>query len=67
MDVLQRIGAYKREEIAAAKRNRPLSALEADARAASAPRGFLAAIEARHVRGDYALIAEIKKASPRKD
>lgn len=66
MDVLQRIGAYKREEIAAAKRNRPLSALEADARAASAPRGFLAAIEARHVRGDYALIAEIKKASPSK-
>lgn len=66
MDVLQRIGAYKREEIAAAKRNRPLSALEADARAASAPRGFLAAIEARNVRGDYALIAEIKKASPSK-
>src|SRR5688572_27147963 len=66
MDVLERIGAYKREEIAAAKRARPLSAVEADARAAGAPRGFLAALEARIARGEHALIAEIKKASPSK-
>jgi indole-3-glycerol phosphate synthase len=66
MDVLRRIGAYKRDEIAAAKRDRPLSAVEADARAAAPPRGFLRAVEARTARGDYALVAEIKKASPSK-
>ena len=66
MDVLDRIGAYKREETAAAKRARPLSALESEARAAPAPRGFIGAIEEKHARGDYALIAEIKKASPSK-
>jgi indole-3-glycerol phosphate synthase len=65
-DVLGRIGAYKREEIAAAKRQRPLARLESEARAAAAPRGFLAAIERRLTAGDYALIAEIKKASPSK-
>ena len=65
-DVLARIGAYKREEIAAAKRRRPLARLESEARAAAAPRGFLAAIERRLRAGDYALIAEIKKASPSK-
>jgi indole-3-glycerol phosphate synthase len=65
-DVLARIGANKREEIAAAKRRRPLARLESEARAAAAPRGFLAAIERRLRAGDYALIAEIKKASPSK-
>ena len=65
-DVLARIGAYKREEIAAAKRQRPLARLEREAKAAAAPRGFLAAIERRLTAGDYALIAEIKKASPSK-
>jgi indole-3-glycerol phosphate synthase len=66
MDVLDRIGAYKREEIAAAKRARPLSAVESDALSAGAPRGFLVALEARIARGDHALVAEIKKASPSK-
>ena len=65
-DILTRIEAYKREEIAAAKRARPRSAIEADARAAPPPRGFLAAIERRIAAGHYALIAEIKKASPSK-
>ena len=63
-DILAKIAAYKREEIAAAKRARPLRALEQDAKAASVPRGFLRAIERRLAAGDYALIAEIKKASP---
>jgi indole-3-glycerol phosphate synthase len=66
IDVLARIGVYKREEIAAAKRQRPLARLESEARAAAAPRGFLAAIERRLTAGEYALIAEIKKASPSK-
>jgi indole-3-glycerol phosphate synthase len=65
-DILQKIEAYKREEIAAAKRARPLAAVERDAAAASPPRGFLRAIERRLQVGDYALIAEVKKASPSK-
>ena len=63
-DILQKIADYKREEIAAAKRQRPLAALERDAAASTAPRGFLRAIERRLNAGDYALIAEVKKASP---
>jgi indole-3-glycerol phosphate synthase len=63
-DILAKIAAYKREEIAAAKRARPLAQLVDEAKAASPPRGFLAAIERRLAGGGYALIAEIKKASP---
>jgi indole-3-glycerol phosphate synthase len=63
-DILAKIEQYKRAEIAAAKRARPLSELEANAKAAPAPRGFLAAIERKRASGGYALIAEIKKASP---
>jgi indole-3-glycerol phosphate synthase len=65
-DILARIEAYKREEIAQAKHARPLAEVEAAAREAPAPRGFLAAVERKLARGDYALIAEIKKASPSK-
>jgi indole-3-glycerol phosphate synthase len=63
-DILTRIEAYKREEIAAAKRVRPLGEVEQAAMAADPPRGFLRAIKRRLGSGDYALIAEIKKASP---
>jgi indole-3-glycerol phosphate synthase len=65
-DILAKIEAYKREEIAAAKRARPLSALETQAKAVPPPRGFLRTIEQRIAGGNYALIAEIKKASPSK-
>ena len=65
-DILAKIEAYKREEIAAAKRARPLRELEVAAKAAPPPRGFLRAIAQRIEGGDYALIAEIKKASPSK-
>jgi len=65
-DILTKIETYKREEIAAAKRARPLHEVEAAAKAQGAPRGFAAAIRRTLARGDYALIAEIKKASPSK-
>jgi indole-3-glycerol phosphate synthase len=66
VDILARIESYKREEIAAAKRARSLASLEHAAMAAAPTRGFLKAIERRLMHGDYALIAEIKKASPSK-
>jgi indole-3-glycerol phosphate synthase len=65
-DILTRIEVYKRDEIAAAKRARPRADVEAAASALPPPRGFLAAIERRLAAGEYALIAEIKKASPSK-
>ena len=63
-DILQKIADYKRQEIAQAKQQRPLAVVEREAAAATAPRGFLRAIERRLKAGDYALIAEVKKASP---
>jgi indole-3-glycerol phosphate synthase len=63
-DILAKIEAYKREEIAAAKKLRPLATLEQVAKACAPPRGFLRAIERASKGGAVALIAEIKKASP---
>jgi indole-3-glycerol phosphate synthase len=65
-DILSRIESYKRREIAAAKCSRPLAVLEEAAKAAPPPRGFLRAIQRRLSAGEFALIAEIKRASPSK-
>jgi indole-3-glycerol phosphate synthase len=65
-DILRRIEAYKREEIAAAKARLPASALERQARAAPPVRDFMGALRDKITAGGVALIAEIKKASPSK-
>jgi indole-3-glycerol phosphate synthase len=65
-DILTKIEGYKREEIAAARRACPETEIAARAKAQSAPRGFVRAIRNKLDQGDYALIAEIKKASPSK-
>jgi indole-3-glycerol phosphate synthase len=64
--ILDKITAYKLEEIAAAKAKRPLEAVEAAARAAPPARPFAAAIQDSIAAHRFALIAEIKKASPSK-
>jgi indole-3-glycerol phosphate synthase len=63
-DVLARICTDKRTEVERRKRARPLEAVATDARRASPPRGFRAALERTAAAGTPALIAEIKKASP---
>jgi indole-3-glycerol phosphate synthase len=68
-DILKKILAAKREEVAAAKSAKPLAALRAEAQALSgiAPaRDFVGAIRTRVDAGKPAVIAEIKKASPSK-
>jgi len=63
-DILQKIATYKREEVAAAKAERPAAFYEGMAAQALEPRGFCDAIEACIAQGSPALIGEIKRASP---
>ena len=63
--ILEKIKAYKLDEVAADKEATPLEAVEAAAREASPVRGFVDALRQAAQPG-YGLIAEIKKASPSK-
>ncbi|BDW95902.1 indole-3-glycerol phosphate synthase [Thalassospira tepidiphila] len=65
-DVLAKICNDKRDHVAACKARKTLATLEAEAKAQSAPRGFIRALETSVADGRYGLIAEIKKASPSK-
>jgi indole-3-glycerol phosphate synthase len=64
--VLDKILGYKRDEVAAAKAAVPEAEMQARAEAAPPVRPFFKALRACVAKGDYALIAEIKKASPSK-
>lgn len=66
MTILDRIAAYKREEVAALRARHGEGDLVAEALAASPVRGFRASLMAARAAGRYGLIAEIKKASPSK-
>lgn len=65
-DILNKIIATKREEIAAGQAVKPLAVLEAEAAQQAAPRDFVGAIRQKIACGQPAVIAEIKKASPSK-
>jgi len=65
-DILNKIIATKQLEVAAAKQQKPLDLVQAEAQAASAPRDFVGAIRAKIAAKKAAVIAEIKKASPSK-
>lgn len=65
-DILSQIEVYKREEIAAAKTLRPWNEVVAEAHDAPPVRRFLSALKQKRAENQFALIAEVKKASPSK-
>jgi indole-3-glycerol phosphate synthase len=64
--ILDKIAAYKRDEVAAAKLAMSMASVDLHARSQRPVREFKKALEAKHAAGQWALIAEIKKASPSK-
>lgn len=65
-DILNKIIAVKREEIAAAQKNKPLAVVRADAESRLMTRDFTGALRDKIAAGQAAVIAEVKKASPSK-
>ena len=65
-DILNKILAVKRDEVAAAQAVKPLAAVREEALAQPAPRDFIAAMRGKIAAGQSAVIAEIKRASPSK-
>jgi indole-3-glycerol phosphate synthase len=63
-DILERIVAVKREEVAAARRQRDFASLQLDAEALGGVRDFVGALRSAIAAGRAAVIAEVKKASP---
>jgi indole-3-glycerol phosphate synthase len=65
-DILDKIVAVKRQEVAAALKQKPLATVRADAESRVLTRDFEGAMRAKIAAGQAAVIAEIKKASPSK-
>ena len=65
-DILNKILAVKRDEVAAAQAVKPLAALREEALAQPAPRDFVGAMRGKIAAGQAAVIAEVKRASPSK-
>ena len=65
-DILNKIVAVKREEIAAAIKRKPLAEMRLDAESRVQTRDFVGALRSKIAAGKPAVIAEIKKASPSK-
>lgn len=65
-DILDKIVAVKHQEVAAAKKKKPLEAMREDAESRVLTRDFAGALRAKIAVGQAAVIAEVKKASPSK-
>ena len=65
-DILDKIVAVKRQEVAAAVKRKSLAAMRADAQSRVLTRDFAGALRAKIAAGHAAVIAEVKKASPSK-
>jgi indole-3-glycerol phosphate synthase len=65
-DILNKIVAVKREEVAAGLKKKSLAAMREDAESRVLTRDFIGALRAKIAGGHAAVIAEVKKASPSK-